>query len=184
MSIRRLRPRGTAQLNSWAVPAASSCYGAAPLGASWNRFLLAKTWTHFVTLTTNEPSRAAKSSVVAFSTVLKAERFMADRLRNFDARVNRALIGPKWTRRPQQRLEAVCILEKPASNPHWHLLVNMRCNKPREDFADVAQKVWHDLVPAGSVDIQPVSNMGALSNYVLKTKPYMGGGHRMFFLPR
>lgn len=175
---------GTVQPNSWAAPDISDGRRGARLRASWDGFLQARTWTHFVTLTTNERSRAAKSSMLTFSTVLGAERFMGDRLYNFDARVNRALIGPKWLRRPQQRLEAVCFLEKPASNPHWHLLVNVRCNKPKKDFVAVVQKVWGDLVPVGSVDVQPISNMGALSNYVLKTKPYIGSGHRISFLPR
>lgn len=121
--------------------------------------------------------------MLTFDTVLAAERFMADRLYNFEARVNRALIGPKWARRPQQRIEAICILEKPASNPHWHLLVNVRSGRCRGNLVDIVQKAWGNLVPVGSTEVQPISDMGALSNYILKTKPFMGGGDRLFFLP-
>lgn len=153
------------------------------LGASWRAFLRGRTWSHFVTLTTNEPSRTSKSSTPTFDTVLASERFMADRLHNFDARVNRALIGPKWAQRPQQRIEAICILEKPASNPHWHLVVNVRSGCSKGELADVVRKAWGDLVPAGSTKVQSICDMGALSNYILKTKPFMDGAHRIFFLP-
>lgn len=140
-------------------------------------------WSFFVTLSSNDRSRASKSSAPSFSTTASAEAFMRDRLRNWDARVNRALLGKHWLVRPDERLQAFAVLEKPASNPHWHLLVKMRCRHPKRDFVEVAEEAWLSLVAAGSVDVQPVASQVGLSRYMTKSMPYGRSTDRTAILP-
>jgi hypothetical protein len=64
-------------------------------------------WTHFVTLALNDPGVGL------------------DRARNilkgWDARMNRRLFGPKWHKKPDERLFAFYFFEKPETNPHCSL---------------------------------------------------------------
>ena len=46
-------------------------------------------------------------------------------LEEWDGRMNRKLAGPKWSKRPEDRMWAFYFLEKPAGNPHWHGLVRL-----------------------------------------------------------
>lgn len=140
-------------------------------------------WSFFVTLSSNDRSRASKSSGPSFATTAGAEAFMRNRLRNWDARVNRALLGKHWLLKPDERLQAFAVLEKPASNPHWHLLVQMRCQHPRRDFVEAAEVAWQALVAAGSVDVQPVVSRVGLSRYVTKSMPYGPSTDRTAILP-
>eukprot|EP00435_Cladocopium_sp_Y103_P077069 s1_g808.t1 len=129
-------------------------------------------WSFFVTLSSNDRSRASKSLAPSFANSGTAEAFMRDRLRRWDARVNRALLGKHWLVRPEERIEAFGVLEKPGCNPHWHLLVKLRCRHPKRDFSEAVEEAWLALVAAGSVDIQPVDGMVGLSRYMTKTMPY------------
>tara|TARA_R110002095_G_scaffold208630_1_gene194475 strand:- start:1805 stop:2269 length:465 start_codon:yes stop_codon:yes gene_type:complete len=140
-------------------------------------------WSFYVTLSSNDRARASKSSSPSFASAAKAELFMRDRLRNWDARVNRALLGKHWQVRSQERLEAFGVLEKPASNAHWHLLVKMRCLHPKREFEGVAEEAWQALVTTGSVDVQPVGSVIGLSRYITKTMPYGPSSDRTVILP-
>ena len=140
-------------------------------------------WSFFVTLSSNEYARASKSVAPSFASAARAEAFMRDRLRNWDARVNRALLGKHWLVRPGERMEAFGVLEKPASNPHWHLLAKVHCRHPKRDFGEVVEEAWLALVAAGSVDVQPVNGKVGLSRYITKTMPYGLSTDRTAILP-
>ncbi len=153
------------------------------LSGALESMLLERDWSFFATLSSNDRSRGSKSAAPSFATTAHAEAFMRDRLRNWDARVNRALLGKHWLLKPDERLEAFGVLEKPASNPHWHLLVQMRCQHPKRDFIEAAEETWLALVAAGSVDIQPVVSQVGLSRYVMKSMPYGLSTDRTVILP-
>ena len=97
-------------------------------------------FTHFVTLATNGAEIAYPG----------ARRL----LREWDARVNRRLNGPKWVKRPDERLVWIAFPEKMEGNFHWHLVVEVDpeiknpSRKARTDRLDVAAKMaWLDTFP-------------------------------------
>ena len=66
--------------------------------------------TYFVTLATN-----------AYNPV--SQNRMRDLLKAWSARVNRALLGSRWQKKPDEHIFFFAFLEKPDINPHWHLLL-------------------------------------------------------------
>ncbi len=90
-------------------------------------------YTHFITLSTNDPMRTRE-----------AARRM---LRAWDARVNHALLGSKWQRRPDERLVWFGCLEGLGSACHWHLLARLSWDMPEEK-----QKKWAAVDLKGTVD--------------------------------
>ncbi|MBS0126551.1 hypothetical protein KB874_20940 [Aestuariicoccus sp. KMU-90] len=106
---------------------------------------------YFVTLATNHSTLTPRA--------------MRDRLKIWDARMNRFLIGPKWNRRPDERLVWFAFLEKAAVNPHWHLLVELdpappsATAKARQARFEIEAKLnWEGLVKSGDVDVKTVAD--------------------------
>ena len=103
--------------------------------------------THFVTLATN-----------AYKPVARGR--MRDLLKAWSARVNHALLGSRWQKKPDEQILFYAFLEKPDVNPHWHLLVQADVemiddlDEWQKRFARAADKAWSDLLPAGTVDVQ------------------------------
>ena len=150
---------------------------------AWIEFLQSPRWTHFVTLTSNDRSRARNSKTPEFTTSSQATGFMQRRLREWDARVNRALLGKYWYRKTSERIVGFGTLESVNSNPHWHLVIQLNCRYPKKDFATASEDVWSELVPAGSIDVRPITSMTNLSHYISKSKPYHGQCEKTAFLP-
>lgn len=119
-------------------------------------------YTHLVTLTTNKE-------------FLSPQR-MRDRLRRWDAHVNRRLYGPKWKQRPDERLWFFAFLEKPEANPHWHLLLRLYAHgdvpiaDTAANFKNAADLYWTQLSPQGTVHIVQLANRPheRLTNYLAK----------------
>ncbi|MEC8628925.1 MAG: hypothetical protein VXY73_02445 [Pseudomonadota bacterium] len=95
-------------------------------------------------------------------------------LKQWDAQVNRQINGPKWVKRPDERLVWFAFLEKPDVNPHWHLMVSVDrfietpARQDRTDrFPEIAEKHWMDLAPKGSFDCKTVVS-SAINDYVTK----------------
>lgn len=65
-------------------------------------------WAHLVTLASNDPT-------------VRIDR-MHERLKNWDQRVNRRMLGSAYWRKPPERVLWMAFLETPKSNPHWHLV--------------------------------------------------------------
>jgi len=139
-------------MRSVTQPTEGNVYGArAGIGnVETKKWLATNKFTHFVTLATNT------SSV--------REKVMRDRLRAWDARVNRALYGPKWQKHQDELIWFHAFLEKPKANPHWHLLLRLvgRLGSDRNDEFNrlpvLAENTWLDLVPSGSVDVQEIED--------------------------
>ncbi len=112
---------------------------------SW---LTTNQFTHFVTLASN--------------TSKIPEWTMRDRLRAWDARVNRALYGQKWQKHQDDLIWYFAFLEKPRSNPHWHLLLRVvgRLGSDQgEEFKRLpvlAEKTWMKLMPSGTVAVEGI----------------------------
>ena len=128
----------------------------------------------YVTLATNDPSLAGKprqgSSI--------PHGFVRDRLREWDGRVNHAILGKHWAKRHSDRMWSFFFLEKPNANPHWHGLVrffpvdNMEISYQERMFDDNAERIWKELMPSGSVDIQVITAQRGLADYISKMTPY------------
>lgn len=130
------------------------------------------TFDRFITLASNDPLLSAHGD---------DERGlvrMRKLLREWDARVNRKVVGPKWQTRPEDRIWGFFFLEKPASNPHWHGLVQFFPPWPdaRQDYEDRFDKwapiYWKELVLSGTVDVQNITNQRGVAEYVAKSVGY------------
>lgn len=121
----------------------------------------------FITLATNDP--------VTFDGPHRGPALIRDRLRAWDARINRKLIGPKWRQRREDRIRGFYFLEKPVSNPHWHGLVQFfppwpECREEYElQFDLCSPEIWKQLVPTGTVDIQKIVCQRRVIEYAVKS---------------
>ena len=124
-------------------------------------------FTHFVTLAPNKPDLGVSG--------------MLRLLREWDARTNRKMYGPKWHKKQDELLWHFGFLEKPAVNPHWHLLVRVIGPigadplKQHKEFRTAAELEWVALTRSGTADIQQVRSNAAstLHDYIAKE---LGGG--------
>jgi ABC-type cobalamin transport system ATPase subunit len=118
--------------------------------------------THYITLTTHDQS-------------LSIDR-MRNRLRQWDAHLNHALIGRNWQKRRDQRIWCFCFLESPDANPHWHILLRLDETPVAGRVPDTqllehhTRRIWAELSPAGTVDVQEIFGKTdlKLTNYVAK----------------
>lgn len=82
---------------------------------------------------------------------------MRDRLKAWDAKMNRFLNGSSWMKRTDERILWVALLEKSEVNPHWHLVASpdphgfkdTRASRYRA-FGPQAQLIWRNLEPKGT----------------------------------
>lgn len=117
---------------------------------------------YFVTLATNNPSMERQT--------------LREKLKEWDARVNRELYGSKWHAKKADLLWWFAFLEKPASNAHWHILVTkyapFRLSEENEllTLRAVVEKHWLKLVSSGTVDVQEIRDKTeyTIANYVAK----------------
>lgn len=106
-------------------------------------------FTHFITLTTHNCQLGPGA--------------MRNRLKDWDAQINRALYGPKWHKHADELLGFFAFLEKPTVNPHWHLLVRIVGrwgSDPADDFRRLpveTKRVWKRITPGGTTDVQSIS---------------------------
>lgn len=118
------------------------------------------TFDLFVTLTTHSPG-------------LGRDR-LRDLAREWDARMNRRLYGPKWQKHADELLWTFAFLEKPVNNPHWHLLIRQigpddvwKAKVKKID--DHAEEIWQKIMPGGGVDVRKVTHtQDKLIDYVAK----------------
>lgn len=131
------------------------------LRAEWRNKLRTYEFTHFITLASNH-------------TPLGYPRMRA-LLKEWDARVNREINGPKWAKRPDERLVWFAFPEKIDVNPHWHLVAQVDDHIETQSRADrmnsldeIGERHWLSLVPRGTFDCQGVDSDGVIG-YVTKT---------------
>src|SRR5262249_6893004 len=122
------------------------------------------------TLATNDPGLATAQ----LPTSRLPHGILRDRLREWDGRINHAILGRHWAQRDGDRLWSFFFLEQPLSNPHWHGLVRFFPvdNFPTEEqehlFDGNAGRIWKKLVPSGTVNIQPITVQTGVINYIAK----------------
>ncbi len=94
--------------------------------------------------------------------------------REWDARINRRLYGPRWTQKPDERLFAAYFLEKPVVNPHWHVLVMLDekdlCKRHDQEIRlkRNSEYIWRSLKSGGTVEVRDVFQQRGVIRYVVK----------------
>jgi hypothetical protein len=130
-------------------------------------------YSRFITLATNDTGLGSEN----YNAAVPNAR-MRDLLREFDGRMNHAILGKHWARRDADRIWAFWFLEKPNSNPHWHGLVRFfpvdgyPITAEEAIFDERAEPVWKRLVPGGSVDVKPITVQRGVIDYVGKMVSY------------
>lgn len=122
-------------------------------------------FTHFVTLTTNDPTFRPDT--------------MRKRLKEWDARVNRKLYGPKWKEHADELIWYFAFLEKPVANPHWHLLLRIvgkfgsDLSEESTGLSEFATTAWKQVVASGTADVQEIhpGTYKTVAEYVAKELP-------------
>jgi hypothetical protein len=112
-------------------------------------------WTYAVTLPTND--------TLALTTLTR-------RLKRWDAGLNRKLLGPRWLRHPDQRLEWLAVPESVGTNAHAHLVVRI-ADTHIHRFPELAVTEWQKITPsAGPMThaIHPYASSGWLE-YMTKS---------------
>lgn len=136
-------------------------------------WLNTQNFTHFVTLATNEPDlRSANRKVIAG---LQGADRMTALAKRWDAQMNRLLVGPRWSQpsRRADRMFASYFLEKPLTNPHWHVLIRIddddfdRRTRKIEKLHDRTEEIWLEIITSGSTAVRTIHDGGA-ANYVAK----------------
>lgn len=113
------------------------------------------TFTHFMSLASNSPDVSIRT--------------MRDRIKFWDARLNRKLLGPKWRRHWDEATWWFAFLEKPDVNVHWHVLARFQDRAKLTTFARAAEQVWLEILPGGSVDFQVITGRhDRVTDYVSK----------------
>jgi hypothetical protein len=131
-------------------------------------------FSRFVTLATND--RSLDEARLPTSKLPLGK--LRERLRQWDARMNHAILGKHWAERDADRIWAFYFLENAKTNPHWHGLIRFFPvdNFPEAEqwriFDENAQPIWEKLVPSGSVDVQPINLQRGVIEYVAKQVSY------------
>jgi hypothetical protein len=114
-----------------------------------------------VTLTFNKPGDGL------MQTIEKSVDHMRDRLRKWDGRMNRKLVGKDYYNKPYACMFTFFAPEKISLNPHWHGLVHFmgdedHAKRQMEIFDEQAALIWSKLVPSGTTDIKKIVDAGAV----------------------
>lgn len=137
-------------------------------------WLNTKGFTHFVTLATNDPDlRSADRRVIGD---LRGVDRMDALVRRWDARMNRALVGPKWAKPlyEMDRMFAFYFLEKASTNPHWHALIRIDDDDPDrratklKKLHELTEENWLSIISSGSTDVKRIYDQEDVVNYVAK----------------
>lgn len=118
-------------------------------------------YTHFITLSTNDPMRNADHA-----------RKM---LRHWDALLNNDFLGPRWQKKPDERTVWFACMEGKNSAVHWHILWRLSWDmspsqKACAESANIANTIdrcWRKTTPLGSTKTLKVEDGGA-QDYVTK----------------
>lgn len=103
-------------------------------------------------------------------TNLTLER-MTRTLREFDSRLNRRLLGPKWTKKPERHIQWDAFAEKIDTHGHWHLLATVGLIDIGK-FTLVANEAWRSLrgtdISEKGFKADVIYNICGLADYVTK----------------
>lgn len=76
---------------------------------------------------------------------------MTRTLREFDSRLNRKLLGPKWSKKPDQHVQWDAFAEKVTTHGHWHLLASVEMLDIGQ-FVLAANQAWKELKGVDKTD--------------------------------
>ncbi len=138
--------------------------------------------TKFVTLTTNATNPNSPASRWTLSDQPAIRKIMRTYLRRWDALMNGYLLGDNW-RTSASRLQAIGVIEKPGSNPHWHLKVTPPPPPIPMLFGAAARKAWGQIILAGTAHVQPIRRQGVISSYMAKELSPKNFNDRIIFVP-
>jgi hypothetical protein len=134
--------------------------------AEWKEFFGRWEWDRFVTITFNQPGEGRP---LASGTQILDQKKL---LRNWDARINRKILGREWAK----------------LHPHWHGLVHFfdapddERRRQAEVFDRWADPIWKSMVPSGDVDVVPAWERTGAINYLAKSLTY-GVNFELYILP-
>lgn len=86
---------------------------------------------------------------------------------HFHKRLDEKFLGKAALRKPDERSIYIATIEKPDTNLHVHALFKLSATQQLR-FALVAEEIWTKLVPAGNLDIKPVSYVDGVAAYITK----------------
>ncbi len=116
-------------------------------------------------------------------------------LMDWDAQLNRQVIGPKWlTKRSHRRLVGKAFVENLDTNVHWHIVctppIPRQPDRPipssaaeelmaHEEFSQIAHATWLNLCYNGDTEIVPISDHRGIAEYITK-QCYRGENYEGF----
>ena len=109
--------------------------------------------THAVTLTFNDPQISGQLA--------------RKKLKDWDARINRKIVGPRWQKYTDERMIWYFFWEKPDTNPHWHGLVQL-LPEQEERFQIYYNSAWKEIVPAGDCYVDKIYDLKGAVYYATK----------------
>ncbi len=138
---------------------------AAPdLRSTMARFLASLDYDYFVTLTTN-----LDDVTDDLARIDRRINTMRKSLRDWEARVDRVLLGPKWLKKKQEHgIFAAYTAENISTNIHAHLLLKVRCPHDPTELARLVELSWTAIWPYGTAATDPIDRIEGLTVYVTK----------------
>lgn len=84
-------------------------------------------------------------------------------LKEFDARLDRELLGARFHKRQEGRTFFIAVPEHEHSNFHYHLLLEILANGAwsRTDLAKLMFEAWRAAIPSGSIWLRGIHDGGA-----------------------
>jgi len=134
----------------------------------------------FVTLATN-----CENSNVEWSSQYEKQKYFQNKINSWDAAMCRHFIGKHYTDFPSKRQSGIMWTEHASTNIHYHGHVDIR-SWSIKDYTAVSDTKWRNLVPSGTVDIQPVTDPKRLIGYMMKKQnewSLKNNFDQMIFLP-
>ncbi|WP_156342966.1 hypothetical protein [Devosia sp. A16] len=138
---------------------------------AWREWIAPQPWDRFVTLAFNQAGSPRPVTGLADNQTLA----LKDKLKEWDGRMQRKVVGTNWAKNHDQRFVGVYTLEKLSTNPHWHGLVRFyevsdeERRRQGHEFDQWAHTVWRRLVPSGDVIVKAVNDERGAVGYIGKS---------------
>ena len=88
------------------------------------------------------------------------------------AHIDSFYLGRKWAKFPSdERTLAFAVMEHVESNLHLHAVMNLPRDRPNRSVTNAETLIpaeWKKLVPAGSCDIKPITDLRGAASYMTK----------------
>lgn len=119
---------------------------------------------YFVTLTTNLDD-VTDDTAAMDRRVARLRRSLTD----WEARVDRTLLGPKWLKKKQDLgIFAAYTVENIDTNVHAHLLMKVRCPHDPSQLGSIVDNAWRRIWPYGTTATDEIYRIDGAVAYVTK----------------